>query len=336
MRFGAGEAVKSTQAHIYPVGIHGCNSWLRVSVVGDDTTDCPGLIGPADVSRWRVTFKFHERQMEAMGKTREMVLTSTRHPGINLLECGHLGDFEEDPQLKELRKQLVECPYAFTFLQGQESEEEHLAAEEEPYEFLSEDEPQSPELWELAQDLENLPLVERQDPEVPGESSHEESDETRASHEFGIQWQSSDESPSEVDDEEERHQSWWCKIGKMATFNKGKKRKMRHNVKEIREAFHGSQVKKSSIPRTPSVPAPRAPKKPYKVLEIFTWTMAITLCAVQRGWTGCEPVTLPRWNLCDPIHKAEALQYVIREEPDLVALACLARFGPRSSSMELV
>ncbi len=45
-KFGAGAPIKSTHAHIYPVGLHGENSYLRMSVVGEDASDCPGLVGP--------------------------------------------------------------------------------------------------------------------------------------------------------------------------------------------------------------------------------------------------------------------------------------------------
>ena len=49
--------------------------------------------------------------------------------------------------------------------------------------------------------------------------------------------------------------------------------------------------------------------------------MAVIMCAVQRGWTGCEPVTLPRLNLRDGEHRDEAMRHIVKEEPDLVVLA---------------
>lgn len=179
------------------------------------------------------------------------------------------------------------------------------------------------ELWELVEDLESLPLVDAREPNIPGTSDSEEaSDETTTSHDFGVQWQRQDESTaSEVEDHNNHHQNWWSRLGSLATFTKGKKRKVRHGVNEVCEAFHAHRPARS-VPRAHPMPPVRPPVRPYyKVLEIFTWTMAITMCAVQRGWTGCGPVTLPRWNLEDGEHRDEAMRYIVKEEPDLVVLA---------------
>ena len=107
-KFGAGEPIQSQVAHIYPIGLHGHNSWVRMSVVEKDAVDCPGLIGPADMARWHVVFKFHDRQMVAMGVSH---LTATRHPGLNLFEYGNLDEFQTDGALQELYEQLRTFPY---------------------------------------------------------------------------------------------------------------------------------------------------------------------------------------------------------------------------------
>lgn len=77
-KFGAGEPVKSSRAFLYPVGVHGICSYLRMSEVGGGAADCPGLVGPSDMSRWKVTFKSGTKEVDAMGITRPiMVLTNT-------------------------------------------------------------------------------------------------------------------------------------------------------------------------------------------------------------------------------------------------------------------
>lgn len=85
-KFGAGEAIQSSKAYLYPVGIHGKCSYLRMSEVGGEAADCPGLVGPSDMSRWKVAFRFETKEVDAMGVTRPMVLTNTRHPGLDLLD----------------------------------------------------------------------------------------------------------------------------------------------------------------------------------------------------------------------------------------------------------
>ena len=39
---------------LYPIGLRGVNSLLRTSEVEEDASDCPGLAGPADMSRWQI------------------------------------------------------------------------------------------------------------------------------------------------------------------------------------------------------------------------------------------------------------------------------------------
>ena len=60
----------------------------------------------------------------------------------------------------------------------------------------------------------------------------------------------------------------------------------------------------------------------WKVVEVFTWTCMISLCAMDRGnWTMMETVTLPGWNLLKESDRREALEYLAKEDPDLLVLA---------------
>ena len=60
----------------------------------------------------------------------------------------------------------------------------------------------------------------------------------------------------------------------------------------------------------------------WKVLEVFTWTCMISLCALETGkWQMLEPITLPHWDLLQEKDRQEALEYIDREDPDLLVLA---------------
>ena len=319
-KFGAGEPEKSVKAYIYPVGIHGVCSYLRMSEVKGEASDCPGLVGPSDMSRWKVTFRFGDKQVDAMGSSRPMILTSTRHPGLNLLEFGDKRAFHQQP-LQVLHDQLRQHPQLFAFISKEIEDEagtgtETGASEEsEACESWTESEDEA-EVQELLEDLErsNLPLRNYE-----AESEEEaESDDSTTSHEFGVTW--AEDSPSDIEEVENDvkcSETWFSCLGAMATFSKGKKRKVRSHVKEIQAAM----VSRPSIPRSVPRPTPTKPVRPFKVLEVFTWTMAITLVAVARGWQGQEPVTLPRWDLRQASDRAAAYQYLVREEPDLLVLA---------------
>ena len=57
-------------------------------------------------------------------------------------------------------------------------------------------------------------------------------------------------------------------------------------------------------------------KKRYRVLEIFTWCMAITQIAFGRNWDTLEPVdALNGWDLRSAQVRKTAFDYVDRESP---------------------
>ena len=322
-KFGAGEPIRSTRAYIYPVGLHGVNSFLRMSEVGEDASDCPGLVGPADMARWKVVFRFGDKLMDAMGVTKPMRLTSTRHPGLDLLDFSKDDNFK-GKKMMALKRQLVKDPCAFAFLAGWEDEDVESESAG-PDEVASSDEEMNLEVAELLKDMESLAAPMKPSPgcvHFGGYSDREETEVETTDHDFGVEWSEEDESQeSEVDVQEQSSQTWltlWAGLGAMATLTKGKKRRLKHSAREIKESFYG---KKFPIPRAPERPRPKAPVRPYKVLEIFTWTMAVTMMAVSRGWQGCEPVSLPRWDLRKPEDRQATMQYVMKEQPDLLVIA---------------
>ena len=122
---------------------------------------------------------------------------------------------------------------------------------------------------------------------------------------------------------ERENEIYWTASSKK-TMNKGLKRKLGHCVKEIKEGFQHEKTR--SVGRTLKKDLKKAPDKakrsrPFSVLEVFTWTCAISLVAASRGWTAYEPVTLPGWDLMKDSDYKMALEYIDRVSPDLLVIA---------------
>ena len=66
-QFGAGGPEISQKAFIYPVGIYGRVDLIRVSSVSAAAENCPGLVGPSELSRWGVCFDFAVKTIEVFG-----------------------------------------------------------------------------------------------------------------------------------------------------------------------------------------------------------------------------------------------------------------------------
>ena len=110
-RFGAGPPIRSTVSFIYPVYTHGACTWVRISEVGGDAQSCPGLIGPSEMSRWGVQLHFATRKMVVLNEERDMRLSVTRHPVLQLLELTpeHADmSYWDTAELQELLQTLLE------------------------------------------------------------------------------------------------------------------------------------------------------------------------------------------------------------------------------------
>ena len=123
-RFGAGAPVLSTEAFIYAIQIYDHRSWVRIAVVDNTPEDgrvaeCPGLVGPAELARWKVQIDFAKLQVAIHGKWQPTVLSPSRHPILNLLNVGNRPDPGqwEVGELKELRQRLAADPHSFALLQ---------------------------------------------------------------------------------------------------------------------------------------------------------------------------------------------------------------------------
>ena len=106
-------------------------------------------------------------------------------------------------------------------------------------------------------------------------------------------------------------------------MNKGLKRKLGHCVKEIKEGFQHEETRRTRKTASRDEKASRSMRRnrPFSVLEVFTWTCAISMMAASRGWIAYEPVTLPGWDLMKDSDYKAALDYIDRVSPDLLVVA---------------
>ena len=135
MRARAGVPVWSRRGLPEPSGIHlpggrlRVNTAVRMSRVDGNASNC----GPST------------RQMTLFGVTREMRLTNTRHPAVDLLDFGEIGgDYWEQPEVKRLKDVLVRMPHTFAFVQQDKSE----ATSEEETEETSEESRDRMSCWQ--------------------------------------------------------------------------------------------------------------------------------------------------------------------------------------------
>jgi len=65
----------------------------------------------------------------------------------------------------------------------------------------------------------------------------------------------------------------------------------------------------------------RQPRRRWKILEVFTWTMAITTVA-NRGWEGCSPISLETgFNLYNRADRKRAWAQYVADDPDAAVCA---------------
>lgn len=346
-RFGSGEPEISYKAMIYPVGIHGINDVVRISMVGGGAIDCPGLLGPSELARWKAVAKFAERQLELKGITRPMRMTATRHPAIDLLEYAKNtseASFWKDEEIKNTVRVLQRCPQAWAFHteamdEDQESEaedEEDTEAEEEVEALEEEEGTERQDHWrkwmkKLDDHLHELPLrdvvVDQAEDEEELLPADDTSSESESSHEFGVIIEDGDEDSDEDQEELEEHEELITEAErgkKVKPMNKGLRSKLGHHKEELQKAFLAAkkQGAEKELRREEEVSEDWSKKsRKFSVLELFTWTCMISIVAGEQGWTAYEPITLPRWDIKDSAQREEALLYLDRVQPDLRVVA---------------
>eukprot|EP00435_Cladocopium_sp_Y103_P070035 s255_g34.t1 len=339
-KFGAGAPNVSKEACLYPVMIHGKMDIIRMSIVEGGGEACPGLIGPSELSQWKAVFRFADKQLELNGTAKPMQLTVTRHPGINLLEGGR----KEADQLKQFwtsqegeakKSSLTMAPQKYAFLTGSGGGHEDEAGEEseetEDEEASEQDQREAKvEDWmkRLHHDLGiiQIPTVESQaqEEEEEEQSSQEEgaASDGSTSHEMGVEILTDDSTDEEEERLEAEKRHVFLSGAKKKEMHKSLRKRLGHNIKEIKGQYQEElwqKNKKEPLPREVSEVRPR--RKRWTVLEVFTWTCAISIAASAMGWDVHEPVSLPRWDLLKDKDYHEALQYIKQVDPDLLVIA---------------
>ena len=338
-KFGAGAPEKSCKAYLYPIGIHGFNDVLRMSCVSGGAADCPGLIGPSELARWGVMLDFAAKEIVVKTVRKPMHLTSTRHPALNLMDYANekVEEFWKGKYIQEILKILQTSPQTWAFVAEEGSEEDEESSGDEKQEDVEEEDSGKEEedtehrrhIWtealeQLHRDLEVMPLLPKQEGEAEtddgSEEEHQQSsgEESISSHEFGVEIH---EESSEEEDEDRRTEEYWNK----KWFSKGQKSDVGHSIHVMKEncAQEINLKRKEEVVEEPTFMTNRKSKGgKWKVLEVFTWTCMISLCALETGrWQMLEPITLPHWNLLQEKDRKEALEYIDREDPDLLVLA---------------
>ena len=344
-KFGAGAPIVSKTACLYPVLVHGHPDIVRMSTVGGGGASCPGLIGPGELSRWNAVFHFKEKQMELNGVKKEMRLTATRHPGIELMDLSKEGldtlrNFWSSEGAEEKRKILMDAPQSYAFLTGsstkvsEEEEETSSQADEESEEEkkrFHEKDDRTRKVEEWTQQLEDLGVI--MVPSVPAAEEKEEESSTASdtdghdsstSHEKGVDFLTE----SESDEDPMPSRSW---VSEDKPMYKGLKHRLGHALNEIKQCFKVEEKiqrkRKEEDGRKHQEEGPSGTKRgvkrkrPWTMVEIFSWTCAITMVASLQGWHASEPISLPHWDLLKSKDRKDALTYLNTLDPDAMVIA---------------
>lgn len=335
-RFGAGEPVVSTRAFVYPVVLGESRqcSWLRLAEVANTSRDarveqCPALVGPSEMARWGIQMNFGSGETVVAGHVSPTQLSETRHPVLRVTGSQPPEAWREGG-LPDLRNQLIRDPFSLALLQeGTGSEGESTTEPASAVDRLSDqDELEACAEWQHGLEDEAIACADSVPQEAllsvpaapePGESSDgslsEGASETR--HEDGPDrpW-STDEESSE---EDEYAQVLSAEVpGEREILTKGQRRRLLDATQKIAD----SAATESEGKGRPMARARTRQPGAWRLVEIFTWTCALTQVACQAGWSTFEPVTLDSgWNLELRSDREKAFRYLQEIDPDVVVLA---------------
>ena len=147
---------------------------------------------------------------------------------------------------------------------------------------------------------------------------------TESSHEVGAP--ASDESGSTSSGElEERERHGELYAAELQPFSKGQKRRV---VNAAAQVLIGQDIEKQAAKERRMAAQIKAPRVPrglqrlgWKIMELFTWSCLVSRIAYTQGWQFCEPITLPHWDITNPVDFEQALDYIDRENPDFLIMA---------------
>ena len=164
------------------------------------------------------------------------------------------------------------------------------------------------------------------------------------SHEFGVEFLEESEDDTDAQNEHEDGEQDGSEpdvTGKSCYFHRALRRKVGHACHAL-SAFAKTMLAGTALtaastatpstttmsPMTSSSPSMAFPATrfkrrpgPWRIVEIFTWSMALSFAASRRGWHVGEPLSLPQWDLLDPVHQAQAEAYLEEFQPDFLAIA---------------
>ena len=242
-KFGAGAPITSTP------------DVIRMSVVGKGGPTCPGLIGPGELSRWNAVFHFKDKEMELNGVKKEMRLTATRHPGVELVTfekeaVATMKAFWHSQEGASKKRILQDTPQSYAFLTGPHEEGEEESCEEEDAEVepdpgREEEDERAEKVKAWTEQLEDLgiTMVQTHQEEDDASSTVTEQSEAHASstsHEKGVDFVT-DDSGSEEEAGEHMSRSY---VADIKTAHTGIRKKLGHAMREIKKTFQDEEVHK--------------------------------------------------------------------------------------------
>ena len=152
--------------------------------------------------------------------------------------------------------------------------------------------------------------------------------DTITSHEFGLEIEEEEETePSEASDEELVPDLG----GKPCFFHKGLRQRVKQVARDIHLAALGQLDSRmnacqgffedaSRAPEMSSVKRTRRPG-PWRMVEIFTWTMVVGMAACAGNWEVGEPSVEPGFNILETADQERANQYLKAFDPDFMMIS---------------
>ena len=260
------------------------------------------------------------------GHASQTQLSETRHPVLRI--TGEVRPTAwDDQELRRLKEQLVKDPFSLALLQDGGPSESESTGMPRSEASGTEDEGDLCAEWQRhlkdeaiacadclpVEALVSVPAA----PEEGGSSDGSLSEgDSETSHEDGPDRpDSTDESSDEQDTD---HVLAVDLPREQEMLTKGQRRRLLDAAQKIADsAATERDGRRELAPR-------RRTRKPgaWRLVEIFTWTCALTQAAFRQGWSTFEPVTLDSgWDLELRADREKAFQYLEEIDPDVIVLA---------------
>jgi hypothetical protein len=290
-QFGPGEPIQSTRRWHYAVGVLGRNRVLRISEV---PVECPGLIGPTELSAWQMLLNFQDKTFTSEARTTSIIYARSGHPYMRLL------DYEGAPEK------------VYQVMHVEEESNKELDEEEPPSDpYSSDTELEGLLRWTSAK-AEDL---DADLPELVRPSSEDESPHAWTSEEK--------QSDGETEEDEIEEHGFFTAGAQEADGKYMSKSSYRHVWPAIRTIWEGMTAQKEKKIHKEAIPVektlattPVGPRRtgPWRLVEIFAWTSMVTAMAY-------ELIPLPGWDVSMPDVRGRARKRLVKMDPDYVVWA---------------